>query len=302
MKILFSKRHEEALRNKTLKKHLTLPYSCRIAIERVLSDKSEYGTWVDNRGQEYWDVNINYAVAEDCLKTFYGLEKLQAFNTDNERSDASFREVILNGYPSEVLDAIEAWFDSKPSLTMECEKEINDVLFIHNSAWRFINGNAVLIESEYHQREIHAKVVELLQVNEAYGALEEFQEAVNDLASFETKDAVINAHKSVESTMKVVLGAESEKLRFGQLIRQLIDSDVIPEYYEDFFKNFEQLLLAMGKERNLPGRGHGQGSQATEVNKTLAEFAVNLAGSINLFLLRHLTSNEQVKDDEIPFS
>lgn len=301
MKILFSKRHEEAIRNKTLDKHLTFPYKCRVAVERVLSDKSDYGNWIDREGRELWDANTTYLMTEDCLKTFYGINKLQAFDKNNKRSDASFRDVILNGYPSEVLDAIEAWFGSNLSTAVDCEREINEVLYIHNSSWRFINGNAVLIESEYHQREIHAKTIELLKVNKAYGALEEFQEAINDLTASETKDAVVNAHKSVESTMKVVLGTGSEKLRFGQLLRQLIDSNVIPEYYEEFFKNFEQLVLGVGKERNLPGRGHGQGSQATEVQKSLAEFAVNLAGSINLFLLRHLTSDEQEKDEDIPF-
>ncbi len=301
MKILFSKRHEEAIRNKTLDKSLTFPFKCRFAIERVLSDKSDYGNLVDRDGWELRDANITYSMAEDCLKTFYGINKLQAFDENNKRSDASFRDFILNSYPSEVLDAIEAWFDSNPSTAMDCEREINDVLYIHNSSWRLINGNAVLIESEYHQREIHAKAVELLKVNKAYGALEEFQEAINDLTASETKNAVVNAHKSVESTMKVVIGKGSEKLRFGQLLRQLIDSDVIPEYYEEFFKNFEQLVLGVGKERNLPGRGHGQGSQATEVHKSLAEFAVNLAGSINLFLLRHLTIEEQGKDEDIPF-
>jgi hypothetical protein len=298
MKILFSKRHEEALRNRTLDKHLTFPYKCRVAIERVLSDKSDYGNWIDEDGLEWRDANTTYFIAEDRLKTFYGINKLQAFDEDDKRSDSSFRDVLLSGYPSEVLDAIEAWFDSNQGTATDCEREINEVLYIHNSAWRFINGNAVLIESEYHRREIQAKTIELLKINKAYGALEEFQEAINDLTASETKDAVVNAHKSVESTMKVVLGTGSEKLRFGQLLRQLIDSQIIPEYYEEFFKNFEQLVVGVGKERNLPGRGHGQGSQATDVHKNLAEFTVNLAGSINLFLLRHLTSD----NEDIPFS
>lgn len=298
MKILFSKRHEEALFNKTLDKHLTFPYKCRVAIERVLSGKSEYETLIDRDGDEF-TTNTTYLLAEDCLKTFYGINKLQAFDKDDKRSDASFRDVILNGYPSEALDTVEAWFGSNPSTAMDCEREINEVLYIHNSSWRFVNGNAVLIDSEYIQREIYAKTVELLKTNKAYGALEEFQEAINDLTTSETKDAVVSAHKSVESTMKVVLGKGSEKLRFGQLLRQLVDSDIIPEYYEGFLNNFEQLALGVGKERNLPGRGHGQGSQPTEVHKSLAELTVNLAGSINLFLLRHLTSDEHEKDEGI---
>ena len=295
MKILFSRRHEEAFSTKALDKHLTFPYKCRVALERVLSAWSECQNMLDIYGDER-EVNQTYLLAEDCLKTFYGINALQAFDKDDRRSDASFREVILNGYPSEVLDAVEAWFGAAPTSAMGCETEINEVLYIHNSPWRLINGNAVLIDSEYHRREIHARTVELLKANKAYGALEEFQEAINDLSASETKDAVVNAHKSVESTMKAVLGTGAETCRFGQLLRALVDSGIIPKYYEGFLSNFEQLVLGVGKERNLPGRGHGQGSQPTDVPKSLAEFTVNLAGSINLFLLRHITSDEHQTD------
>ena len=66
------------------------------------------------------------------------------------------------------------------------------------------------------------------------------------------------------------------------------------------------------KERNRPGTGHGQGSEIASVSKSLAEFAINLAGSINLFIIqrwietRKKTSPEPEpvmpdRGDDIPF-
>lgn len=299
MKILFSKRHEEAIRKKVLP--LYFPDKLRTSIERILSEYSDYGTLVDDDGWEERNANLNYHAATEYLKTFYGLKELQAFGKDDKRGPASFKEVILNGYPSEVLDCIECWFNNSPSKIDQCEKELNDILYIHNSPWRFINCSAVLIDSEYLHQEVRTRTMTLLKESKAYGALEEFQGAINDLTSSDTKDAIIKAHKSVESTMKAVLGSEYQEYRFGQLLNRLITSGKIPEYYEDFFKNFEQLALGAVKERNLPGRGHGQGAISTEVDKSLAEFAVNLAGSINLFILRHPVAKKFEEDSDIPF-
>ena len=118
----------------------------------------------------------------------------------------------------------------------------------------------------------------------ASGALEEFTTACNCLSEQRTKDAVVAAHKSVESMMKTVLNRSTG--RFGELIAELIKSDIVPNYYEEFLSHFEKLVLAVGKERNLPGRGHGQGPQPVEVPPPLAEFAVHLAAVVNLFLLK----------------
>ena len=305
MKAFFSKRHEEALFD-TLKPSFSV--RCRVSIERVLDDHSEHGNYIDERGKQYNDANITYLEAEEDLKTFYGTNTLYAYDDDNKRARASFSDFIRGGYPQEVLDAIEAWFYKNPKKARECEKELNDIFSIHSSLWRVVNGEAVLVDSDYLYQEVRAKAISLLSEGKAYGALEEFQDAIDDLTSGDTKDAVIKAHKSVESTMKTILGT-SEHLTFGQLLKKLIKSDIIPEYYENFLKHFEQVALGAVKERNLPGRGHGQGQITTDVPRSLAEFAVNLAGSINVFIIKHgievqsesANEEDELEPDDIPF-
>lgn len=299
MKAFFSKRHEEALAEEKLRVSFTT--KCRYAIKRVLEHYSDWGGYDDSE-------NFTFDNAEEDLKTFYGEPSLKAFTSEDKYDSASISQVISSGLPTHVLDVVEAWFNQNPTRKKECESELNDIFVIHNSPWRIINNQAILVDSEYLHREVHAKTIRLLEECEIQGALEEYQDAISDLTSGETKDAIVNAHKSVESVMKAVLEA-SENDTYGKLLDKLIKSGIIPDYYDEFLKHFEKLALGAVKERNLPARGHGQGKKLTVVSPNLAEFAVNLAGAINIFIIKHWIENRQLKikekyvvdEDDIPF-
>lgn len=288
MKAFFSKRHEEAIFEKKIKPSFTT--KCRISILRILNKYSDWG------GYDNTDNCTFISLAED-LKTFYGESELKAFDKDDKYMPASIEQVILGDFPAHVLDVIEAWFYQNPERIRDCERELNEILTIHDSPWRIVNGESILIDSEYLHQEVHVKTINLLKERNAVGALEEYQQAISDLLSGDTKDAVVKAHKSVESVMKCVLNTK-EHYRFGQLLTMLVKSGIIPEYYESFLKHFEQLVLGVGKERNLPGRGHGQGIITTSVSPCLAEFTINLAGSINLFIMKHWIETKQTSSDK----
>ncbi len=299
MKAFFSKRHEHALAMKEL--GVTFGSRCRFAVERVLQQHSDWGGY-DNSD------NFTFEGAEADLITFYGESTLWAYDKKGQYTEASISQLILSGRPAHVLDVIEAWFYQNPKRMSECEKELNDIFFINDSPWRVVNGNVILVDSDYLHREVRAKGIRLLAESDIPGALEEYQGAIDDLTSGETKDAVSKAHKSVESVMKAVLETD-EHMRYGQLLSKLIKSGVIPKYYEDFLKHFEQLALGVVKERNLPGRGHGQGRETKRVTRSLAEFAVNLAGAINVFIIKHSIETKQagndkehsLSEDDVPF-
>jgi hypothetical protein len=299
MKTFFSKRHPEIYKQK--KKSLSFPKTVRVSIAKILETHSDFGGY-DNSD------NFTFDVAEETLKTFYGIENLLTFDEKDQRKPTSFKGVIISGYPHEVIDCVEAWFDAGPQATDKCEKELNDFLAMNQSPWRFVNGDAILVDSEYLHSEVQARTLRLLRSNQAFGALDEFQSAIRDLQSGETKDAIVKAHKSVESVMKTALGTQ-EHLTFGRLLSDLIHSGIVPDYYDDFLKHFEKIALGAVKERNRPGCGHGQGLGIAEVGRSLAEFAINLAGTINLFIIQRWIECQKVEakvqeppsDDYIPF-
>lgn len=292
MKNYFSKRHEKALSEGRLK--VSLPVKLRVAIVRVLESYSQHGGF-DNC--ENW----TYDCATENLKTFYGEDTLRAYDSKGNLVPASFEQVIRNGYPVLSLDAVEAWFDcAEPDKQFACEKELNDIFGIHNSDWRIINKTFVLLDSGYVRDEIITKTEKLLGENSIVGALEEFNEALVSITDGDFKDAIINAHKSVESVMKAVLKTDKH-LTFGKLLENVIKEGIVPEYYEEFLIHFEKLALGAVKERNQPGAGHGQGAKAKQVPKSLAEFAVHLAAVINLFLVNHSIAikSDDAKSEEI---
>ena len=300
LKPLFTQRHRAALfEAKTLKP--SFPRPLRVGMEQVLarySDMSDYENWT-------------YERAAEMLCTLLGWERLTVKDGDARRQ-ATFAQLILQGYPTEALDAIEAWFACAPSESDSAARDLNALLAIHSSPWRFVAGEAVLIDSAYLHEELVAKTADLLGKAKGTGPLQEFQAAVSALQDGECKRAVVEAHKSVESVMKLVLETQ-EHWTFGRLLSEVVKSGLLPDYYEEFLRHFELLALGAVKARNRPGTGHGQGSQAVDVPRSLAQFAIHLAGCINVFLLEHWIERQgtqrtqpaispaDVFDEDVPF-
>lgn len=297
MRYYFTKRHHSALRDKKLKP--SLPTRLRISLRQLLSNLSDYD------GDPGVSENLTFTRAEKTLKMFYGQDHLLAFNSKGQLVPSSVWDVIDNGLPDQVLDLIEAWCDSVTGETANIlERELNILFEIHNSHWRLVNRTIILMDSQYVQEEIVSKTQYLLKEASASGALEEFNEAVSFLTSGQTKEAIIYAHKSVESVMKTCLGVE--KAKFGALLSKLVKSGIIPDYYEEFLVYFEKIVMGAAKERNQPARGHGQGAAPTGVERSLAEFAVHLAGTVDLFIIRRWIEarpkkEKHTEDGNIPF-
>lgn len=103
--------------------------------------------------------------------------------------------------------------------------------------------------------------------------------------------------------MKTVLQVKKH-LTFGSLLVKLIKSGILPDYYEEFSVHFEKVSLGTVKERNRTGEGHGQGTEQLEVSRSLAEFAVNVAGTINPFLIKRwleIRFEEEPDENELAF-
>ncbi len=147
------------------------------------------------------------------------------------------------------------------------------------------------------------------------GAHDEFREAREDLSDGQTKDAILKAFKSFESTLKTVLdkhnGDVSELLR---LFREAGFMDDIPDAPAKAL--CKQVLASLATLRNELA-GHGQGNTVVDVPRPYAVLAVHLAGALNQFVvdeyLRKTPSiqvvppakteavSTAITDDDLPF-
>jgi hypothetical protein len=174
-----------------------------------------------------------------------------------------------------------------------------------------LEGRITRVDSRWLEAEIHSKVAELLSLQGFDGALAEFQQARSALSAGDCKAAISAANLAFESTLKAILGIEQAKP--GELVRAVVDSGLIPDYYEGFLKAFEEhILRSVAVLRNFEkGVGHGQGVKVNDPPRSLADLGVNLAGVLILYLLkRHLEvhpteqpkgSEPSTKDDDFPF-
>ena len=122
-------------------------------------------------------------------------------------------------------------------------------------------------------------------------ALSEYHDALIEWAQGKTDDAILHSSHAVESVMKFILKdmdiTVKDTATPSALIFEITKANILPEPYKDFWDKLNQGIQGVITIRNkAPGAGHGPAPGARHPDKDLAEYAVNLAGSNILFLVR----------------
>lgn len=305
---LFSKRCQQALRDKKIK--VSIPVSVRVRIWKTLQNYNEIWTESTNTGWNYDTSTLEHLPQR--VEAELGLTQLLAFPEDGEVPKPSDLEgfVLRGNYPPYLFDALELFCESLDERnTNPFQHSLNEIMEESGLPWRMADGKIFPVDSAYIDGEIIRRAYELLHEAKFHGALQEFEKARVHLANGVYDDAIQNANLAVESTIKEVLGIE--KAKPGELFRKLIDSGLIPEYYRGFLKAFEENILrcvAIMRNEEL-GVGHGRGPSKNVVPPDLDELAINLSGVlINFLIKQHLrrigasTKEEgEIDDEDIPF-
>jgi len=276
--MLFSLRHKRSLGDRTLRP--SLPRRLRRSLLRVLQARAT--PWESDWGRESGFNELD--AAESAVLRETGHEYL-SYPDDKKTVRGGFAEVVTLGYPENAMDLIEACLVEFPVDTRQrLEGELNDVLSGHNSPWRCVHGQFVLIDSKYLEEEVLRPAADLLHTAGFEGPLKEFSDARSALMDGNNRDAIVAANNALESTIKALLGVKREKP--GRLIARLIKSELIPNHYDGFLESLDKILYTVLVERSEPGRAHGSGKQHEDVPRHYAELAIHLVGTLIVFLLR----------------
>jgi hypothetical protein len=303
---LFSKRHERAI----LDHGLTFTVSRRLR-RRIWSilDRFNFGyTKTDENG---WDEGTDVLTElESELRYRYGDETLTAYTADETRGPVDLKAFVAGCYPSQVFDVAELFYVQIPDdQKLSLQSEINAAMEDENSTWRLADGQFFQVDSGFLDLLI-ADSYELMKAQGYEGALDEFNEARNDLLAADFKGAIVNACKSFESVLKAVTNVPAGNA--STLIRGLPASrfyEGMPEGFQQAFG--ESVLMVLPFLRNRLG-GHGQGEVVQDVPKLYADLAINLGAALNLFVIRRSLELRPVPeskpaaapadvDDDIPF-
>lgn len=127
--------------------------------------------------------------------------------------------------------------------------------------------------------------------SEFKGALNEFETALDKFRDEDYSGAIIEANKSFEGTMKSIMDkkkisyTKEDKIR--DLLSRLFDNNIIIDtsLKDAFDKLINILESGLPTIRNQGSVAHTQGLDIKKVEKSYAEFALNLAGSYIVFLI-----------------
>lgn len=249
----------------------------------------------------------------DYLKE-HGVDmKVYCADGSGEIIQGEFGDFVLRGtYPPYLFDVLEMFYENvNDAHKYSFLSLINEIMKESDLPWRMFDGEIFPIDSDYINEVIIKKTFELIKDIKFLGALKEFKKARTSLSNSDYEGAINNANLAIESVIKEILNVK--KAKPGELFRTLIDSGLIPNYYDGFLKAFEENILrcvAIMRNEEL-GVGHGRGASDNIIPPELAKFAVNLSGVIISFLIERVLNNKgdfeknnknlDFTDEDIPF-
>lgn len=153
--------------------------------------------------------------------------------------------------------------------------------------------------SEFLSKELIQETKSLLQEVGFKGALKEFSDAYQKYINDDPRASIASAASSFESTMKGILTKEGKALpeicTARNLIHRLQDEGYVYPFLENLEHSFINILKGLATLRNKLSIAHGTGIDVKKVENSYAEFALHLAGSFNLFLIRRYLEKKRAR-------
>ncbi|QZY88637.1 AbiJ-NTD4 domain-containing protein [Exiguobacterium acetylicum] len=183
----------------------------------------------------------------------------------------------------------------------------NKVFRNNGIGYELINGVLISKDNELMHAEIVKPSLQYLSQVEYEGANEELLQAFSDFKESQFKNAIINANKAFESTLKIIIGknkwqpikfipiskrkpdveprkVDLQKAVASDLIETLTRNIAVESYQKNALIGLSNSLQSLASLRNTVG--HGQGSVISEVDIRRCEFAIHTAATNILFLIR----------------
>lgn len=167
--------------------------------------------------------------------------------------------------------------------------EINYRFKQNSVGYEVINGKLIKIDNQLLHQKVIKPAIKLLFEEEFNTASEEFQQAHEHYRKREYSDAIVDAGKAFESTMKIICDRKgyqyTQRDTANTLIKKLISNNLLPSNMQNHFNQLWN-TLSCGLPTLRNPNGHGQGVQRIEVPESVVNFAINLAASNIVFLVR----------------
>lgn len=233
---------------------------------------------------------VHYVVK--TLRLEYGKHHIA---TDPENDD--YHELLLFLRKEEdierVMDAIELIINQAreyPGYDEQCRDFINDLNIRfreHGVGFEIINGEVIRIDSRFHHAVVVKPAIQFLNQPGFEGAQQEFILAYEHYRHGRHKEALNEALKSVESTMRAICSARDWTYKSSDNAKRLIvilqNKKLFPAYYQSHLTALASLMEGIISLRNNES-AHGQGPEVREVRDDVVAYALHMTASAVVML------------------
>lgn len=175
--------------------------------------------------------------------------------------------------------------------------ELNYRFKQHNLGYEFVNSQIITIDSTFLHKTAVKPALKLLLEEGFEGAEDEIRNAYEKRRKGDNKNAILEAEKAFESTMKIfVINRDSickNKDTAQKLIAILENNGFYPSYMNAHLTSIRTTLeTGLPVVRNKVA-GHGQGNQIITISDEYTDYALHLAAANILFLVRLYRNKKQ---------
>lgn len=280
--MIFSQRYARAIRNGALTVELPDVARKKLA-EAMASHNHSVGVrrdpndgWVDNS-----DV---VSEAATYLKTEYAWDEWPGEKVSTSDSRQPLFALVWHGAGENVLDAIEVMHSG---LTEDrrgyFSTHVNRIFDVEDCPWRLVKAECIKLDADFVGSDATQLALQSLAAGQFAGPADEYSKAAREQASGEVKNAIADACKSFESTLKILTGLEQANA--DRLVKGLVASGYLDDLPENVRSGFGgAVLMALPFIRNKLA-GHGQGGQVVNVPQCYGALALQIAAAFQNFLI-----------------
>ena len=313
---LLSKRIKNADGEPEVFTYNSFPHAFRNQVFYILEDILEpYSTCDEN----LWDIfEANY-----CREK--GLKGLKYDRQQAGHGKSSIGSYFANSNDTDFLDVIDYFFNLidkklrtlKPEYKYDYDAdgavnhaivELNYRFKQHNLGYEFIDSQIITIDSTFLHKTAVKPALKLLFEEGFEGAEDEIRNAYERRRKGDNKNAILEAGKAFESTMKIICDKQGyaydkNKDTAQKLIAILENNGFYPSYMNAHLTSIRTTLeTGLPVVRNKVA-GHGQGNQIITIPDEYTDYALHLAATNILFLVRLYRNKKQNLSSNIsPFT
>ncbi len=301
---LFSKR-QKRLRGEVpdVYTYDNIPYALRVQIVHILTGSLGSENEYCGGNEDVWRL---YKYIVDSLCREYGVFYLgeKVYGERNYRIEL-FNFILKEHNIEQVLDAVERSFHVLDKLCREytyrrlrnASKNIDDAISELNSRFKehgigfqFEEGEIIRVDSQLLHTEAVKPALSLLSKEEYAGAQEEFLNAYEHFRHGKHKEALNDALKSFESTMKVICDKQGWSYDPKATSKNLIDicyqQGLIPPFWQQHMAALRSLLEGgVPTGRNILS-AHGQGATPKKVPDHIVSYILHMSAAAIVFLVK----------------